>query len=157
MIPLTQDEKNILAILQKNIPDTLTPYKTIADLCGVEEKTVLELIARLKEAGAIRRFGAMIRHQKTEWIHNAMVAWKVPEDQRDAFATFAASVPTISHVYFRPSMHKDWPYTVYTMVHGRSEEECQAGITTLSTAWSALEYCVLKTKKELKKVSMTYF
>lgn len=38
----------------------------------------LELLTA-ESSGAIRRFGASIKHHKTGWTHNAMVAWKVDE------------------------------------------------------------------------------
>ena len=81
----TEKEQAILRIVQKNIPDTLTPYADIAASAGCTEEEVLELISRLKASGAIRRFGASIKHQRTGWAHNAMVAWIVsPEKVEDA-------------------------------------------------------------------------
>ena len=36
-----------------------------------------------------------------------------------------ASVRGVSHCYQRPT-YEDWPYSVFTMAHGRSKEECDA-------------------------------
>ena len=36
-----------------------------------------------------------------------------------------AGVRGISHCYQRPT-YEDWPYSVFTMAHGRSKEECDA-------------------------------
>ena len=36
-----------------------------------------------------------------------------------------AAVRGISHCYQRPT-YADWPYSVFTMAHGRSKEECDA-------------------------------
>ena len=36
-----------------------------------------------------------------------------------------AAVRGISHCYQRPT-YEDWPYSVFTMAHGRSKEECDA-------------------------------
>ena len=71
----TDKEEAILRIVQKNLPDTLTPYADIAAATGTTEEEVIALLERLKESGAIRRFGASIKHQRTGWSHNAMVAW----------------------------------------------------------------------------------
>ena len=68
----TPAEQAVLRIVQDNLPDSLTPYADIAEKAGMTENQVLELLGSLKESGAIRRFGASIKHQKTGWTHNAM-------------------------------------------------------------------------------------
>ena len=118
---------------------------------------MLELLARLKASGAIRRFGASIKHQKTGWTHNAMVAWKVNEAEVDECGRIASLHDHISHVYYRPCSVPDWPYTLYTMVHGRSEEECLKVVDELLHTSPLREYAILRSLRELKKMSMTYF
>lgn len=153
----TETERAILRIVQADLPDSLTPYADIARTVGCTEEEVLDLLSRLKQSGAIRRFGASIKHQKTGWTHNAMVAWIVDEADSDAIGEVAAKNQRISHVYFRPTSAPDWPYTLYTMVHGRSEEECRQVIEELRRETALDEYAVLDSLEELKKTSMTYF
>ncbi|MDE7371197.1 MAG: Lrp/AsnC family transcriptional regulator [Desulfovibrio sp.] len=150
-------ERAALAIVQGNIPDSLTPYADIAARTGLTEAEVLALLTRLKESGAIRRFGASIRHQRTGWTHNAMVAWIASEEEARACGPIAATHPRVSHAYYRPSRAADWPYTLYTMAHGRSEAECLGVVDDLLAAWPLREYAILRSLKELKKTSMTYF
>ena len=153
----TDTERAILRIVQFQLPDTLTPYADIAREVGTDEETVLNLLRRMKEDGSIRRFGASIKHQKTGWTHNAMVAWIVDEADSDAIGEVAAKNQRISHVYFRPTSAPDWPYTLYTMVHGRSEDECLQVIEELRRETALDEYAVLDSLEEFKKTSMTYF
>ena len=150
-------ERAALAIVQGNIPDSLTPYADIAAQTGMSEAGVLDLLTRLKESGAIRRFGASIRHQRTGWTHNAMVAWIASEEEARACGPIAAGHPRVSHAYYRPSPAPDWPYTLYTMAHGRSEAECLGVVEDLLAAWPLRDYAILRSLKELKKTSMTYF
>lgn len=150
-------ERSILKIVQDQLPDSLTPYADIAAAVGTDEATVLDLLRRLRENGAIRRFGASIKHQRTGWDFNAMVAWKIDESRIDAAGEYAARHPRISHCYYRPTTAPDWPYTLYTMIHGRSEGDCQDVIDTLRRETDLDEYAVLDSLKELKKTSMTYF
>ena len=75
----SEAERAVLRIVQADLPDTLTPYADMAREAGISEAEVLELLTRLKASGVIRRFGASIKHQKTGWTHNAMVAWKADE------------------------------------------------------------------------------
>lgn len=153
----TEDELRVLRVVQKNIPDSASPYADIAREAGVSEQDVLDLLRRLKQSGAIRRFGASIKHQKAGWSHNAMVAWIVDSDRADAAGERAAEHTRVSHCYLRPSSAKDWPYTLYTMVHGRNDEECQTVIDELSQHMGLQHYAVLESVQELKKTSMVYF
>ena len=153
----SEAERAVLRIVQADLPDTLTPYADIAREAGVSEAEVLELLARLKASGAIRRFGASIKHQKTGWTHNAMVAWKANEAEVDECGRIASLHDHISHVYYRPCSVPDWPYTLYTMVHGRSEEECLKVVDELLHTSPLREYAILRSLRELKKISMTYF
>ena len=153
----TEKERAVLSILQDNIPLTRTPYADIAAEAGAEEQEVLDLINRLKEEGVIRRFGASIKHQRTGYTHNAMVAWKIAPADVDAAGEQAAAFPGISHCYYRPSSAPDWPYTFYTMIHGKSGEDCLAVIEELKKKTVLKECEILETVKELKKISMRYF
>ena len=153
----TDKERAVLRIVQKNLPDTLTPYADIAEAVGLTEAEVLDLLRSLKEDGAIRRFGASLKHQKAGWTHNAMVAWKVRREDADAIGAKAAEHPLISHCYYRPSPAEDWPYELYTMIHGRSEAECLGVVEDVMKMTDLKEHAILRSLKELKKISMTYF
>lgn len=157
MLDLTEKEKSILASVQKDLPDVLDPYAEIAKMTGTSEEEVLNLLRRLKEAGVIRRFGASLRHHQTDWKFNAMGAWIASEEEAEAYAPLASALPSISHIYYRPSTAQDWPYTLYTMIHGRSEEECEETVHKLMSLWPLRDYILLRTLKEWKKISMTYF
>lgn len=153
----TDTERKILAIVQKSIPDSATPFADIAAEVGCTEDEVLSLLQRLRDDGAIRRFGASIKHQKTGYTYNAMVAWKIDEKLVSAAGKAAAKHPLISHCYFRPSAAEDWPYTLFTMIHGRKPEECSQVIEELRKTTDLDEYAMLDSLKELKKTSMKYF
>ncbi len=154
----TEQEQAILRIAQKNLPDTLTPYADIAAMVGCDEATVLDLLRELKESGAIRRLGASLKHQRAGYAHNSMVAWRVRDEaQADEAGQTAATHPLISHCYHRPSTAPDWPYSFFTMIHGRNPEEYLEVIEWLRANSALQEYAVLRSVKELKKISMTYF
>lgn len=153
----TETERAVLRIVQRDLPDSLTPYADIAEKAGTDEAFVLALLRRMKEEGAIRRFGASVKHQKAGFTHNAMVAWKIGPEHVDEAGKAAAEHDNVSHCYYRPSPAEDWPYTLYTMVHGRSQEECEGVVKALSTLPHLDEHAVLSSLKELKKISMTYF
>ena len=136
----------------------------MAVTAGVGEDEVLALLRRLKEEKVIRRFGASVKHQKAGFSHNAMVAWRADEALAEAAGPLAAEHPLVSHCYYRPipadappELVRDWDCTLYTMIHGRSEEECADVVAHLLAATPLREYRVLKSLRELKKISMSYF
>ncbi len=153
----SESEKIILGIVQDNLPDSAEPYADIAGAANVSEEFVINFLKSLRQEGAIRRFGASIKHQRTGWTHNAMVAWLIDDDKIDAAGEFAAKNQNISHCYHRPSPYPDWPYTLYTMIHGRNAQECLDVIEDLRKNTDLDEYDVLESVSELKKISMTYF
>ncbi len=150
-------EKQILKIVQNDLPDSLTPYKDIADQVGTNERFVINLLQKLKDNNIIRRFGASIKHQKAGWNHNAMVAWCVLEEEAQNLGKIAASHSNISHCYFRPSDALDWQYTLYTMIHGRNDNECNEVVNELIELGLPNDYAILESEEELKKISMRYF
>ncbi|MDR2051007.1 MAG: Lrp/AsnC family transcriptional regulator [Deltaproteobacteria bacterium] len=154
----TETERRILSLVQKNLPDSASPFADIAASAGVSEEEVLDLLRSLLRDGSIRRFGASLKHQRAGFRHNLMVAWKVADqEEADLAARAAMENPRISHCYYRPSPAEDWPYEFFTMIHGRKKEDCLATIDFLLEHTSLREYAALESLKELKKTSMTYF
>ena len=157
MKDFTETEKKILALAGDHLPDSPTPYADIAKKAGCDEVVVLELLSSLKEKGVIRRFGATLRHQKAGYGHNAMVAWKVDEDQDPvAMGERMAAVREISHCYLRRT-YPEWKYNLYTMIHGKKPGDCLALARKLSEETGVKDFCVLNSIRELKKTSMRYF
>lgn len=156
MRAFTDTEKAILRLVQGDIPDGPAPYADMAAQVGVTEEVVLALLRELKENGAIRRFGATLKHQKAGYTHNVMVAWKVDEDAIVEAGEKAATSDYVSHCYHR-APRGDWPYSLFTMVHGTSPEHCAKVIDELSSLLGMDDYALLTSKRELKKTSMVYF
>ncbi len=153
----TDKEIEILKILQKNLPDSLTPYAHIADEVGLGEEYIINFIKKLKDNKVIRRFGASIKHQKTGYDSNAMVAWKIDDSLIDEAGEIAAKHNNISHCYHRPSPSPDWNYTLFTMIHGKTKQECLNVIEDLKKTTKLDEHIILESIQELKKTSMVYF
>lgn len=150
-------ERHILRLVQGNLPDSATPYADIAREVGVTEGEVLNLLSKLKENGQIRRFGATLRHQQAGYGHNAMVAWFAEsEHDIDAVGQAMADRSEISHCYLRVNCY-DWPYNLYTMIHGRNQSDCQRVVKELLEETGLRQYEILFSVKELKKTSMQYF
>ncbi len=149
-------EKKIIALIQGDMPVEKHPYRMIAKKAGTDEQTVLAVIQDLNDRGIIRRFGATLRHQKSGFNANAMVAWRVDEDRVEAVGQLMASFDQVSHCY-RRNPAKDWPYNLYTMVHATDESACREIAADISEKAAVNAYEILFSRKELKKTSMQYF
>ena len=153
---LTELEKKIIASIQGDIPIIPRPYLTIAKNLAISEQKVLEIVAGLQDRGIMRRFGATLRHQKTGFEANAMTAWQVDEKRILKVGNIMASFKQVSHCY-RRNPTSNWPFNLYTMIHGTSEKECHATAESMAKKAGITTYSLLFSRKELKKTSMKYF
>jgi DNA-binding Lrp family transcriptional regulator len=128
----------------------------MAEKIGITEDQFLEVLARLNQRGIIRRFGATLKHQKSGFKANAMVAWNVDETKVEQVGTAMAEFDEITHCY-RRNPAPGWPYNLYTMVHAGTEPECLALVEKIAATVGENDYTLLFSRKELKKTSMKYF
>jgi len=155
-VQLTADDKKLIRQIQGDLPISPTPFEPLAGQLALQEKEFLKRIHHLIRRGTIRRFGAILRHQKAGYQGNAMAVWRVPEAQIPRISHAMVSFPAVSHCYLRPSLPQ-WPYNLYTMVHGRSEQDCRLVAQKISKATGLKDYRLLFSKREHKKSSMRYF
>jgi len=153
---LTELEKKIVKALQENFPLCSHPFTSIAEEIGIDEKELLSKIRVLKERGIIRRFGATLRHRNAGYVANAMVVWHAPEEKVKEVGNAMASFPEVSHCYQR-AICSDWTYNLFTMIHGKSREECENTARLISQKVKISDYRLLYSTRELKKTSMKYF
>ena len=153
---LTPIEKKVIAALQGDIPVTEQPFLELARKLSISEDEFLNIVNDLNERGIIRRFGATIKHQKSGFKANAMVAWKVDESEVESVGRIMATFQEITHCY-RRNPAPGWEYNMYTMVHAANEAECYEAVNRISKAVNQDNYTLLFSKKELKKTSMKYF
>ncbi len=153
---LTEKEKKVIASIQGDIPVTKNPYDELAKAAGLSEADFLKTLQALSDQGIIRRFGATLRHQKSGFKANAMIAWQADEDKVEEIGKIMASFTAVSHCY-RRNPSTGWPYNLYTMVHAKSEEECYETAKRISAETNVATYSLLFSKQELKKTSMKYF
>lgn len=153
---LTELEQRILCSIQKDIPLTQHPYAQMADNLNIDEETFLKALRGLCDRGIVRRFGATIKHQKSGFQANAMIAWQVKASDVDTAGKIMASFKQVSHCYHRTANH-DWPYNLYTMVHAKDETSCRNIARRISEKTGVDNYTLLFSVEELKKTSMQYF
>jgi DNA-binding Lrp family transcriptional regulator len=161
-VVLTSDEKALARLLQDDLSDVEAPFAALADTLlaqgvAADEAWVLERTRAWADAGVIRRFGAAIKHAKTGFTANAMGVWDCPDEAEvERVGPIMASFAEVSHCYQRPR-RPTWPHDLYTMIHGRSPEECEDVAERIRAATGLPPARLLYSVREFKKSSMRYF
>ena len=148
-------ERRILSVLQEGLPKSRTPYKDMAQRIGIDINELLAVLEDWKKQGKLRRIGAVVNHFKVGLGAGAMVVWQVEPERVAKIGQIFAAFKEVSHAYERQTC-KNWTYNLYTMVHGKSEEDVQQVVRRMSKACGICDYRILVTEKELKKVPPTY-
>jgi DNA-binding Lrp family transcriptional regulator len=155
---LSDLEVDAIGVVQDDLPTVEHPFaaygERIAD--GISEDDVLALLRSFKERKLMRRFAAVMNHRSAGFKANAMGVWAVPDDQLEELGPRMAGFAAVSHCYRRPT-YEDWPYSVFTMIHGRSARDCEATVEAIRSETGVDEYCLLWSIKEYKKVRLRYF
>ena len=149
-------EIKIVKELQAGLPLVERPYLEIAGRVGLTEEELIDAIKDMIRRKVIRRFGAALKHLDLGFTANAMVVWNVPEDQVSEAGRIMAASREVTHCYQRPR-RPGWPYTIFTVLHGRNREECIKTAAKLAAETGIKEYKLLFSTKELKKSTMKYF
>jgi siroheme decarboxylase len=155
-VELSDLDYAVIRELQGDLPVIPEPYQPAADALGVPVERLLDHLEGMRERGALRRVAAILYHRRAGFSANGMGVWKVPEEEIDAIGPRMASYRGISHCYRRPT-YPDWPYSVFTMAHGRSKEECDAILDRIAEETGIQERSVLYSSTEFKKTRLLYF
>jgi siroheme decarboxylase len=152
----TPRDKQLIRLLQQDLPVLTRPFDAFAESAGIDVGELLADAQRYIETGVMRRFSVVLRHREAGFSANAMGAWVVPGARHDEFGAAAAQFPQVSHCYLRPT-YDDWPYSLFTMVHGTSSDECERVLSDISRRTNITDYRALYSTHEYKKVRVKYF
>jgi DNA-binding Lrp family transcriptional regulator len=156
--PQPYDELDIAVIrsLQGDMPVVSEPYAPAAAVVGMSEQAFLDHLSAMQERGLLRRVAAILYHRRAGFSANGMGVWEVPDEQILEIGRRMAAVRGISHCYQRPT-YADWPYSVFTMAHGRSKEECDAVLDAIAEKTGISGRATLYSSTEFKKIRLLYF
>jgi DNA-binding Lrp family transcriptional regulator len=155
-IEVTDLDVAVIRNLQGDMPLTPEPYAPAAAAIGIDQREMLSHLELMRERGALRRVAAILYHRRAGFSANGMGVWHVPEDRILELGPRMAAFRGISHCYQRPT-YEDWPYSVFTMAHGRSKEECDAILDAIAEDTGIEDRATLYSSTEFKKVRMLYF
>jgi DNA-binding Lrp family transcriptional regulator len=156
--PVAYDELDVAVIraTQGDMPVTAEPYAPAAARLEMSTAALLEHMQAMRERGLLRRVAAILFHRRAGFSANGMGVWRVPDEQITALGPQMAAFRGISHCYQRP-VYEDWPYSIFTMAHGRSQQECDTVLDAIAAQTGIEERATLYSSTEFKKVRLLYF
>ncbi len=154
--PYDEFDRNVIRALQGDMPVIAEPYAPAAAALGISQDRLLEHLRGMQERRLLRRVAAILFHRRAGFSANGMGVWRVPDDRVLELGSRMAAFRGISHCYQRPT-YKDWPYSVFTMAHGRSKEECDAILDSIAADTGISERATLYSSTEFKKIRLLYF
>ena len=149
-------DKGVIRELQEDLPVESRPFLGMAGRLGISEDELFAAAADIQRRGFLRRFAAILYHRKAGFKANGMGVWAVPPDDVLEVGTKMATFSAVSHCYQRPT-YPDWPYNVFSMVHGRSVEECEEVFRAISRTTGVTNYISLYSTREYKKTRLKFY
>ena len=155
-IELSELDYAVIRATQGPMEVTPEPFDAAATELGITQDALFEHLESMRERRALRRVAAILFHRRAGFSANGMGVWRVPEERILELGPRMASFRGISHCYQRPT-YADWPYSVFTMAHGRSKEECDAILDSIAEDTGIEDRRTLYSSTEFKKVRLRYF
>jgi len=155
-IELSDLDLAVIKATQGPMEPVAQPFDAPAAQLGMPVQALLDHLESMRERRALRRVAAILFHRRAGFSANGMGVWRVPEERIVELGPRMASFRGISHCYQRPT-YADWPYSVFTMAHGRSKDECDAILDSIAADTGIEDRRTLYSSTEFKKIRMLYF
>ena len=154
--PYDELDRAVIRALQGDMPVIPEPYAPAAAELGMTQERLLEHLEGMRERKLLRRVAAILFHRRAGFSANGMGVWKVPDERIAELGPQMAAFRGISHCYQRPT-YADWPYSIFTLAHGRSKEECDAILDSIAESTGIEDRATLYSSTEFKKIRLLYF
>ncbi len=153
---LTPFHHDVILHTQYDLPIVHEPFADIVKKLNITHKHLFDTLNQFQEAGIMRRFAAILNHRKAGFNANAMVVWDVDPNKGEEIGKKAAEFSAVSHCYLRPK-YDNWPYNLFTMVHGKTTDETNAVIQSIASEIEHKSKRPLYSTREFKKVRIKYY
>jgi len=154
--PIDALDRAIIAATQGGLPLVARPYEAVGQAVGLTGAEVRARLARMLEAGIIRRIGAVPNHYALGLTHNGMTVWDVDDDRARELGAKIGALAFVSHCYLRPRHLPLWPYNLFAMVHGQDRDEMDDKVARIAQilADAVRGRAVLGSTRILKKTGL---
>jgi DNA-binding Lrp family transcriptional regulator len=152
---LSDEERNVVNVLQQDLPMTSSPFGPMAQEAGMTAAELLSTCRALIGRGVIRRFGASVNHRKVGYEGNGMACWAVPARSVDHVGQKLAAIEAVSHCYERRT-NPSWHHNLFAMFHGRTPDECSLLVEEAAERLGLRDYLLLFSTREIRKTRVKY-
>jgi DNA-binding Lrp family transcriptional regulator len=155
---LSAEDRALIKIVQHGLPLVSRPYADIAARLSTTEQDVIRRLQKLISNGSIKRYGIVVRHRELGYKANGMVVWDIPDDSVAKLGSCIGKLSCVTLSYRRPRRLPDWPYNLFTMVHGRNREEVRRKVEEIveSCGLQDIDHTILFSTRRFKQRGASY-
>jgi siroheme decarboxylase len=154
--PLTAEEIALVRILQGDLPMQPRPFEVLARIHSIDPELVMEALQRFVASRRLRKLSASVQLRRPGFGASALGVWKVPEERIDEIGPWLVRQKGINQCFVRPT-YEDWPFNLFTPIHGRSVDECEGFLGDLAEEASVEEVRALFPVREFKRGRLQLF
>ena len=158
VLQLNEKDRALIKAVEHGLPIVSRPYAEIARQLDCTEQDVISRLQQLINNGAIKRYGIVVRHKELGYTANGMVVWNIPDDRVDELGICIGKYACVTLSYRRPRRLPDWPYNLFTMVHGCNREEVTQKVEEIveSCGLQDIEHDILFSTRRFKQRGASY-
>lgn len=158
VLQITAEDRALIKYVEQGLPIVSRPYAEIAKQLNTTEQDVIARIQQLIDKGAIKRYGIVVRHKELGYNANGMVVWNVPDERVEELGICIGKYDCVTLSYRRPRRLPDWPYNLFTMVHGscRDEVEQKVAEITQNCGLQDIDHTILFSTRRFKQRGASY-
>lgn len=149
-------DRQIIRLTQAGLPLVEQPYRVLAEQLGISAEQLMVRMQQMQDRGIIRRIGAVPNHYRLGYRFNGMTVWDVDDQMIDLLGQQVAALAFVSHCYQRPRHLPDWPYNLFAMIHGKTEQDAAVQIDQIAELLGehVRQHQVLFSSRILKKTGL---
>jgi siroheme decarboxylase len=158
VLQLTEKDRALIKAVEHGLPIVIRPYAEIASKLQTTEQEVITRLQHLIDHGAIKRYGVVVRHKELGYNANGMVVWNIPDDRVDELGMCIGQFTCVTLSYRRPRRLPDWPYNLFTMVHGSNRDQVTKKVEEIidSCGLQNIEHDILFSTRRFKQRGASY-
>lgn len=115
---MTEIQRSILDIVQKDFPLELRPFLTIGKKAGITEERCIEILKNLSQSSILRSIRAIISWNKIGFS-TVLIGMSVDPEKIESVAQMLNSIERITHNYERQGALNLW----FTLIYESSKEK----------------------------------
>ncbi|MBW3672405.1 MAG: hypothetical protein KY432_12130, partial [Acidobacteria bacterium] len=143
-------------LLQEELPIQPRPFDVVARKLEEHPDELIEFIRKHRELGTILHVGPVLAPAKSRFSASAMGVWNIPHDRLDQVGRMLSEDEMTSACTIR-TPQEEWPYNLFTIIHGRSVDECEKTMARLAEMANLQDYQALFSVHEYKRTPMNLF